>query len=139
MDIRIADRLEIADLFARLGRLLDEARPDDAHTVYSEDVEVRSPRGRELHGLEAVTTYLRASQVVRERTQHVHGDVLVDLHADGRSATASANQLVFFHPDGEALVLTSGLRVTCTAVRTPAGWRFGKAEIALAWTAAEQV
>lgn len=128
---QIADRIEIADLFARLANLLDEHRHDDAHTVYSDDVVVHSPRG-ELHGLDEVTTLLRRSRVEGERTQHVHGDVLVSV--DGDRAEATANQIVYFHRDGEPPHRTSGLRVAGTAVRTPAGWRFGDMRITLAWT-----
>lgn len=127
-----ADRVEIAELFARLADLLDEGRHDDAHRVYHADVVVRSPRGGELHGLDEVTAYLERSHVGGEHTQHVHGDVLV--HIDGDRAEATANQLVYFYRDGEPPHRTSGLRVACTAVRTPAGWRFSEMHVTLAWT-----
>lgn len=81
--------------------------------MYTEDVVVHSPRGGELRGIEAVATYLRQS----------HGD----------QAEASANQLVYFFRDGEPPHQTSGLRVAYSAARTPAGWRFRKAQITLAW------
>jgi len=128
----IADRLEVTDLFARLAGLLDDGRHDDAADVYHPDVVVRSPRGGELRGLDEVTAFLRRTHVDGERTQHVHGDVLV--RVDGDRAEATANQLVFFHRDGEPPHRTSGLRTTTTAVRTPAGWRFTEMNIALAWT-----
>ncbi|UUU30042.1 nuclear transport factor 2 family protein [Streptomyces sp. CA-210063] len=126
-----ADRAEIADLFARLANLLDECRHDDAATVFHDDIVGRSPRG-ELHGLDEMTALLKRSQVEGERTQHVHGDVLV--HVDGDRARATANQLVYFYRNGEAPHRTSGLRVACTAVRTPAGWRFSDMHVTLAWT-----
>jgi ketosteroid isomerase-like protein len=128
----ISDRVEIAELFARLSRLLDEESYEDAHAVYADDVVVRSPRGGELRGVEEVIDYLRRSGVEGQRTQHVHGDVLVDV--DGDEAAASANQLVHFYRDGRPPHRTSGLRVACTAARTPAGWRFSEARITLAWT-----
>ncbi|WP_206790825.1 nuclear transport factor 2 family protein [Amycolatopsis sp. MtRt-6] len=130
-----ADRLEIADLFARLANMLDECRHDDAGDVYTPDVVARSPRG-EMHGLDQVTAFLKRSEVPGVRTQHVHGDVLVDL--DGDHAKATANQLVCFFRDGEPPHRSSGLRVTCAAVRTPAGWRFGEMTAALAWTREEK-
>ncbi|GAA2437143.1 nuclear transport factor 2 family protein [Streptomyces glaucus] len=130
-DTRTADRIEIADLFARLANLLDEQRHDDAHTVYTDDVVAHSPRG-ELRGLEEVTAHLKRSRVEGEHTQHMHGDVLV--RVDGDRAKATANQLVHFYRDGEPPHRTSGLRVACTAVRTPAGWRFSDTRITLAWT-----
>ncbi|MEE1942833.1 nuclear transport factor 2 family protein [Streptomyces sp. TRM 70361] len=128
---RTTDRAEIAGLFARLANLLDEHRPEDAAAVYHRDVVVHSPGG-ELHGLDEVIAHLGRIQVEREHTFHMHGDVLV--HVDGDRAEATANQVVYFHRDGEPPYRTSGLRTTGTAVRTPAGWRFDDMRIKLAWT-----
>ncbi len=128
---RTADRVEVADLFASLADLLDEGRHDDAHRIYHADVVVRSPRGGELSGLDEVTTYLKRSQVEGEHTQHVHGDVLVQV--DGDRAKATANQLVYFYRNGAPPHRTSGLRTARTAVRTPAGWRFSEMHITLVW------
>jgi hypothetical protein len=127
---QIVDRLEIAELFARLARLLDEGRHEDVRTVYADDVVVRSPRG-ELHGVDEVIAFLRRSRVVGEHTQHVHGDVLVDV--DGDRAQASANQLVHYYRTGEPPHRRSGLRLAYAAVRTPAGWRFHEGQLTLAW------
>ncbi|MBF6469964.1 nuclear transport factor 2 family protein, partial [Nocardia beijingensis] len=49
----IADRIEIADLFSRFARLLDEQRWEDAGTVFTDDVEVDSPRIR-VRGIDKV-------------------------------------------------------------------------------------
>lgn len=132
VDSHVADRVEIAELFARLAHVLDEGLYDDVHTVYTDDVVVHSPRGGELRGIDGVTGFLRRFQVVGEHTQHVHSDVLVTV--DGDRAAASANQLVYFYRDGEPPHRTSGLRLAYTAVRTPAGWRFDTARIMLLWT-----
>src|ERR1700754_2112945 len=86
------DRLEITDLYARLDRLLDEQRWDDAGTVYSQDATVHSPRGGELRGLDALVEFLRASEVESERTQHTTAGVLVEL--DGDRAAISAHSYV---------------------------------------------
>jgi len=125
------DRAEITDLFAHLANLLDECRHDDAGTVFHADVVAHSPRG-DLHGLDQLTAFLEKSWVEGQRTQHMHGDVLVRL--DGDRATATANQLVHFYRDGAAPHRTSGLRVACTAVRTPLGWRFSEMQATPAWT-----
>jgi 3-phenylpropionate/cinnamic acid dioxygenase small subunit len=125
------DRLDVIELFARLARLLDENRHDDIHTVYTEDVEVRSPRVH-VHGIDEVTTFLREAQVADERTQHIHGNVLVDL--DGDEARASANQLVYYFRDGEPPHQTSSVELAYKAVRTAAGWRFREGRITLVWT-----
>lgn len=126
-----ADHIEVAELFARLANLLDEGRHDDAHSVYHSDVVVCSPRGGELHGLDEVTAYLKRSRVEGEHTQHVHGDVLV--HVDGDRAKATANQVVYFYRNDAPPHRTSGLRLTCTVVRTPAGWRISEMRIKLVW------
>lgn len=130
-DVQIADRLEIAELFARLAQLLDEGRHEDIRTIYAEDVVVRSPRS-DLHGVDEVIAFLDRSWVEDEHTQHVHGDVLVDLDSD--VAKASASQIVHYYRTGEPPHRRSGLRLAYTAVRTPAGWRFREAQITLAWT-----
>ncbi|GIH93434.1 nuclear transport factor 2 family protein [Planobispora siamensis] len=128
----IADRIEIADLFTRLASLLDEARWEDAGTVFADDVAVHSPRGGELHGIDKVVAFMRQSEVEGECTQHTTTDLLVDV--DGDRAAASANSLVYYYRDGQAPHFTGGLRQYCTAVRTPAGWRFREVRITPVWT-----
>jgi ketosteroid isomerase-like protein len=129
--IEIADRVEIADLFTRFARLLDEGRWEDADTVYTDDVAVHSPRGGEIRGIDEVVGYMRQAEVEGEHTQHITTDLLVNVSGD--LGAASANSLVYFYRDGQAPHLTSGLRLACTAVRTPAGWRFRETRIMLAW------
>jgi hypothetical protein len=127
-----SDRIEIAELFARLARLLDEGRHADVHTVYAEDVVVSSPRGGVLRGIDEVVAYLRRSQVEGEHTQHVHGDVLV--RVDGDRVEASANQLVHYYRAGEPPHRTSGVRLAYTVAHTSNGWRFREGRLTLAWT-----
>lgn len=127
----IADRLEIGDLFARLARLLDEGRWDDAATIFTDDVALHSPRG-ELRGIDKLVAFMRQTQVEGEQYQHLHTDLLVNVEGD--QATASANSLVYFYRDGHPPHRTSGLRPTYTAVRTTAGWRFSEGQTTLAWT-----
>jgi 3-phenylpropionate/cinnamic acid dioxygenase small subunit len=127
----IADRIEIADLFTRFARLLDEKRWEDADTVFTEDVAGYSPRSGEIRGIDKLVGYMRQAEVEGEHTQHVTTDLLVDV--DGDQAAASANSLVYFYRDGQAPHLTSGLRLACTAVRTPAGWRLRESRTMLAW------
>jgi 3-phenylpropionate/cinnamic acid dioxygenase small subunit len=129
---RIADRVEIADLLTRLALLLDEKRWEDAGTVFTDDVVVRSPRGGELRGLDEVVGFMRQGEVEGEHTQHTTTDLLVDV--DGDRAAVSANSLVYYYRDGQAPHFTGGLRLAGTAVRTPAGWRLRDQRIRPAWT-----
>jgi 3-phenylpropionate/cinnamic acid dioxygenase small subunit len=90
-DARIADRIEIADLFTRFARLLDEGRWQGSGTIFTEDVAVHSPRVQAT-GIDKVVDYMRQAEVERERTRHTTTDLLVDV--DGDQAAASANRSV---------------------------------------------
>ncbi|MFI7068022.1 nuclear transport factor 2 family protein [Kribbella sp. NPDC050124] len=125
----LADRLEIADLFAELARVLDEGTPDELRNVYAKDIVVQSPRGGEIHGIDDVVAYVAAS--ADAKTQHLHGNIVVTV--DGDRAEASATQLAFFFHEGAAPHHRVGLNAKYTAVRTPAGWRFDRANIFLVW------
>ncbi|GAA3602332.1 hypothetical protein GCM10022223_17640 [Kineosporia mesophila] len=131
MDTLIADRIEIADLFSRFALLLDEKRWDDAGTVFTDDVVGRSPRSGDIRGLDTLVAFMRQAEVEGEHTQHLTTDLLVDVRGD--QAAASANSLVYFYRDGQAPYLTSGLRLACTAVRTPAGWRLRETSTSVVW------
>lgn len=132
----LSDRIDIADLFSRFARLLDENRYADAGTVYADDVVVHSPRGGELRGIDAVADFIRRSAVDGERTQHTTTDLLVDVAGD--SAAASANSLVYYYRDGRPPHRTGSLRLTATVVRTPPGWRLGEVRITPAWIREER-
>lgn len=131
-DTPIADRIEITDLFTRLALLLDEKRWEDADTVFTDDVTVRSPRGGELRGIDNVVGFIQQGEVEGEHTQYTTTDLLVDV--DGDQASASANSLVYYYRDGQAPHFTGGLRLAGIVVRTPAGWRFREQRITPVWT-----
>ncbi|TQS29400.1 nuclear transport factor 2 family protein [Microbispora sp. KK1-11] len=131
-DTLVADRIEIADLFTRFARLLDEKRWQDADTVFADDVEVHSPRGGELRGIDKVVGFMRQGEVEGQQTQHLTTDLLVEV--DGDQAAASAYSLVFYYREGQAPHFTGGLRTTSTVVRTSAGWRIREQRITPAWT-----
>ncbi|WP_330255307.1 nuclear transport factor 2 family protein [Nocardia sp. NBC_00565] len=129
-DTLIADRIEIADLFTRFALLLDGGRWEEADTVFTDDVEVHSPR-IQVRGIDKVVDYMRKAQVEGELTQHTTTDLLVNVNGD--QAAASANSLVYYYRDGQPPHQTGGLRLASTAVRTPAGWRLRETRIMLAW------
>ena len=131
-DTLIADRIEIADLFTRFARLLDEERWEDADAVFTEDVAVHSPRGGELRGIDKVVEFMRQGEVEGQHTQHTTTDLLVDVEGD--QATASANSFTYYYRDGQAPHFTGGLRLAATLARTPAGWRLREVRIMPAWT-----
>ncbi|CAM3670989.1 nuclear transport factor 2 family protein [Occultella aeris] len=131
-DTLIADRIEIADLFTRFARLLDEKRWEDADTVFTDDVAVHSPRGGELRGIDKVVSFMQQGEVEGQHALHTTTDLLVDI--DGDQAAVSAYSLVYYYRDGQAPHFTGGLRLAGTVGRTPAGWRFREQRITPAWT-----
>jgi hypothetical protein len=131
-DTLTADRIEIADLFARFQLLLDEKRWKDADTVFADDVVVHSPRGGELRGIDNVVSFMRQGDVEGQHAQHTTTDLVVDI--TGGQAVASANSLVYYYRDGQSPHFTGGLRLAGTVVRTPAGWRFREQRITPLWT-----
>jgi ketosteroid isomerase-like protein len=121
-DSLIADRIEIADLFTRFGRLLDEGRYRDAATVYTGDVTVHSPRAGTLRGIDAVADFIQRSAVDGERSRHTTTDLLVDVSGD--RAAASANSLVYYYRDGTRPTAPAacGSPPPCTGHRRAGGW-----------------
>ncbi|MFI0451829.1 nuclear transport factor 2 family protein [Actinomadura sp. 6N118] len=134
----LADRMEIADLLARMNHWLDDNRLSwqddrryaDLDRLYTTDIVLRSPRGT-AHGLDELIAYVRRNSTDTQHTQHVTSDVLIDV--DGAKADVIANTVVHFYRPDEGPFLTTGLRAAYTAVRTPDGWRFASNEMTLLW------
>lgn len=125
----VNDRAVLVELVGRLGRWLDDPSAGDVRGFYTEDAEVRTPRAS-VSGADEVERYLRGDPT-SERTQHLATDVVVDLAGD--RAEVSANLLNCFFRPGQPLTRMAGLRYSFSAVRTPAGWRFARATVALQW------
>ncbi|TYB39745.1 nuclear transport factor 2 family protein [Micromonospora sp. AP08] len=126
----MTDRIEVAELVARLAWALDERRFDDLRSVYAPDAETHSPRGT-LRGIEDIVDVVRRTSPEEVLTQHFNTDVVVDL--DGDRAEVGAHQLVYFFHEGEVPHRMAGLRTRYTAVRTPTGWRLAQAQISPLW------
>ena len=119
------DHQDIVDLVSRLGLWLDEKRFEDARSVLTDDVTVRTPGGQ-AEGIERVVA--QAGRNHQVPTQHLITNVLVDL--DGDRATATANLLVTFA--GETIE-RHGERYRFGAARTPDGWRLRRIEVTPIW------
>lgn len=138
---RLDDRQAIAELIARLGRMLDEKQFEDAGSILAEDAVVHTPGGA-ARGSEAVVAQARRNHSVR--TQHAITDVLIDLDED--RARVRANLIVTFAPDrpGSRLVvgdaehpdsyLTLGEVYRFEAVRSEDGWRLSRIETERLWS-----
>ena len=130
----LCDRSAITDLVSRLGRWLDQKQFDDAEllaSLFTQDILLETPGGKS-EGLAAVVDQARRRHT-EERTQHVHTNVLVDLHGD--TAAVEANLIVTFVPRAAAADVFSqvGTRYRFTVVRTGEGWRFSSIRDTLIW------
>jgi ketosteroid isomerase-like protein len=119
------DRQDITDLISRLGRWLDDKRFDDARSVLTEDVTVKTPGGQ-AEGIERVVA--QASRNHQVPTQHLITNVLVDV--DGDAAIATANLLVTF---AGSVLERHGERYRFGVLRTPEGWRLSRIEVTPVW------
>ena len=121
---RVEDRNAVVDLVSRLSLWLDEGRFDEAGTIFTEDISVKTPGGT-ASGLEAVVAQAKRTHD-DVRTQHLMTNVLVDL--DGDRATAGANLLATFvmDPSKPEETMPIGGRYSFEAVRTPDGWRLSR-------------
>jgi hypothetical protein len=132
----LADRADLIDLVARLGRWLDERRFDDGDEIFTDDATVETPGGR-AQGRQALTAQARRNHIRYDRTQHVTSNILVDL--DGDRATVRSNLIATFVRDSATSepALTIGERYRFQAVRGPEGWRFSKIEVTPVWRSGE--
>lgn len=134
----LLDRSEIADLIARSLVAIDEGRFDDLRTIYTEDASASAPGGQ-ARGRDAIVAQVNRNHTPERRTQHLVGDVVVDL--DGDSAQARTNVIAAFAPsapDGTsplapARQVAIGTVYRHRAVRTPEGWRLSGVEITPLW------
>jgi hypothetical protein len=140
---QLADRQAITDLVTRLALMLDDKRYDQAPTIFTDDVRVRTAAGSAL-GPAAAVEHARRNHTVR--TQHAICGVLIDLHGD--RSTAHANFINTFVPDsdqpGAQLVIGNtvqpqsrlmlGERYHFEAVRTDSGWRLSSIEVTRVWS-----
>ena len=130
----LLDRNAVTDQVSRLGRWLDLKQFDDPKATAAllmPDVALETPGGRS-EGLAAVVEQARRHHT-EDRTQHLHTNVLVELHGD--TAVASANLLVTFVPHAETpdVISQVGTRYHFDLVRTAQGWRFKTIRDQMIW------
>jgi ketosteroid isomerase-like protein len=133
----LADRLELAELVARLGHWLDDKAyrdPAAIRDIYTDDVVAEFPSGAVVTGAAELSARAAASHDRHAHTHHVASNVVVDLADDGETARVRANQTATF-AQGAAPDVAVGERYDLHAVRTAAGWRFDRVRITLSWRA----
>jgi SnoaL-like protein len=120
---QLADRAELSDLVAHLGRWLDEGAQGDASDLLTDDVIAQTPGGH-AEGRAAVVAQARRNHDVP--TLHQMTNVLVDVRGD--DATIDAAVTVTFADDRAA-----GGRYALEAARTGAGWRLRELTMRPVW------
>lgn len=119
----LADRLDIDEVLARYCDALDQRRWDLLATVFTSGASVDYGSVGALTGLEAITGALRRAIDDLDATQHLIGNVHVQVQGD--TATAQCD-LISQHvrasqSGGEHYV--QGGRYVDEIARTPEGWR----------------
>ena len=131
----LLDEREITQLVHRYGTALDDRDwallrscfTDDAVTVYE------GPVGGEFTGYEAIEQVCRGALEPLDKSQHMIGNVTVEL--DGDTATAQcylyAQHVRTGAPGGDLCML--GGRYTDRLARTRDGWRFTRRRLETWW------
>jgi SnoaL-like domain len=125
---QLTDRADLVDLVARLAQWLDGQRFEEAPTLFTPDIAVRTPGGS-AEGLESVVAQARRNHE-GATTHHSITNVLPAV--DGDRATIDANVLLtFVHRDGTLESL--GGRYRLGAVRSEPGWRLNSIQVDPVW------
>ena len=134
----LLDRSDIADLIGRSLVCIDEGRFADLRAIYTEDATASAPGGQ-AHGHDAIIAQVSRNHVPEIRSQHIVGDVIVDLDDD--SAQVRTNVFAAFAPSAPdqssplapPAQCTFGIVYRHAAVRTSDGWRLSAVDITPLW------
>ncbi|MET9609235.1 nuclear transport factor 2 family protein [Streptomyces sp. NPDC006512] len=129
----LTDRAEIADLFDRYLRSLDDRKFDGswAAAYFTEDASTETPAGH-VRGREAVLDNVRTALSLFDRTVHFGSNYVIEV--DGDRATLRGNQLSTHVLAGDGGLFLSGGRTDNELLRTGAGWRLHRADLTITWT-----
>ncbi|TYB61389.1 nuclear transport factor 2 family protein [Nonomuraea sp. PA05] len=127
-------RTDVTELIYRLYACMDESRFADLHSVFTDDISVRTPGGL-ASGRDAVVAQATRGHSTGHRVQHfVHNPIV---RVDGDHATVRADVIVTFTPEGQrapAPQYTLSERFHYETVRTPGGWRVSHVDGTPVWT-----
>ena len=131
---QLLDRAEIGDLLARYSTALDSRDWDLLDTVFLPDAVCDYGALGQPHGVEEIAALIRGTIGDLDATQHLVGNVVVDVRGDEGTADC---YLISQHirrdtPGGDHYFL--GGRYHDTVVRTPAGWRIAHRTLHRLWT-----
>ncbi|NUR62033.1 MAG: nuclear transport factor 2 family protein [Catenulispora sp.] len=123
----LADRAEIADLFTKLGRCLDEHRFDELHELFTEDVVGTTPGGTQ-QGRDALVGQARRNHEDYDRLTHQFTSVLVDVDGDAGTIRAYVTGSFGHAAEPRPERVITGLYRN-KVVRTPEGWRISELSV----------
>lgn len=129
------DKSAIVEMVSRLGKWLDLKQFDDPavnEALFMPNIVVGTPGGAGARGIEAVVEKARKRHG-SITCQHLHTNVLVDVHGD--TASAEANLLVTFVPDPKKPAAFSqvGTRYRFELARVGQGWKFASINDHMLW------
>jgi hypothetical protein len=122
----IADRLALQDLIARYAVAIDNRDFDALDPMFAPGARIDfSTFGGPIGELAEIKTFLAESLPMFERSQHMMGLPLIDIHGDAASArTSCSNPMIARKPDGSTSVWLIGLWYDDEFVRMTDRWRF---------------
>ena len=131
---RLLDEHEITRLCYRYGTALDDRDWPGLRTCFTDDAVTEYEGLGEFEGYPAIEAVCQAALVPLDRSQHLVGNVSVEV--DGDTATAQC----YLHcqnvkagtPGGDLFVIAG--RYTDQLARTPDGWRFTRRRLETWWT-----
>jgi 3-phenylpropionate/cinnamic acid dioxygenase small subunit len=121
-DAAALDIEQIRRVIALYCQLCDDGRFDEWTELYADDAQY-TVMGETYVGPEAIKAFIERGQPPELRGKHVCSDSLIDLGADGRTASA-ATDFIFVGRTDEGLAVTSAGRYLDTFVRDGDRWRF---------------
>lgn len=125
MDLQeLSDRQQIVDLITRYTRAVDTGSYDVADVFTDDAVLDYSSAGGPVAAPAEALGWVAEMLGIMDRTQHLIGQVAVDLGGDEARATAYfTNPMVLRHADGSEQLIEVGGYYHHRLRRTEAGWR----------------
>ncbi len=126
MDLQeLSDRQEITDLMTRYTLALDTRSFTDLREVFTADAVLDyASAGGPTGDSEVAVPWLERGLSAFDRSQHVIGQIAVDLSENAAQALAYfTSQRVRVNPDGTERLIEVGGYYHLDLVRTPDGWR----------------
>jgi hypothetical protein len=130
----LTDRAELIELIYRLGAALDEKRPEDLRTIYTDQAVFEFSNKPDIGNLESAIDNARTMNKHFARTHHVITNPIVQL--DGDTATVRANLIAthVYRDDEPGLHYEAGIVYHFLSVRTAQGWRFSGVKLKQIWS-----